>query len=175
MAGEREARRCLSQDTPRDHGYIVVADMVGQGLAAELVVLSACDTGTGTLTDGDEVVGLTRGLFAAGARQAVVSLWPVNDLTTCLLMRRFYQRLADLSVAGALGQARRELVALSLNQQVDELVALQEELAEQEASPAVLATIERAAAARRGRDAQDHAGDFRHPRFWAPFIHLGLP
>lgn len=152
-----------------------VADMVGQGLAAELVVLSACDTGTGTLTDGDEVVGLTRGLFAAGARQAVVSLWPVNDLTTCLLMRRFYQRLADMSVAGALGQARRELVALTLNQQVDELVALQEELADQEASPAVLATIERAAAARRGRDAQDHASDFRHPRFWAPFIHLGLP
>ena len=107
-----------------------VADMVGQGLAAELVVLSACDTGTGSLTDGDEVVGLTRGLFAAGARQAVVSLWPVNDLTTCLLMRRFYQRLADMSVAGALGQARRELVALTLNQQVDELVALQEELAE---------------------------------------------
>ena len=152
-----------------------VADMVGQGLAAELVVLSACDTGTGTLTDGDEVVGLTRGLFAAGARQAVVSLWPVNDLTTCLLMRRFYQRLTDMSAAGALGQARRELVALTLNQQVDELVALQEELAEQEASPAVLATIERAAAARRGHDAQDHASDFRHPRFWAPFIHLGLP
>lgn len=152
-----------------------VADMVGQGLAAELIVLSACDTGTGTLTDGDEVVGLTRGLFAAGARQAVVSLWPANDLTTCLLMRRFYQRLTDLSVAGALGQARSQLASLTLHQQAEELLVLQEELAEQDASPAVLKTIERAAAARRGRDAQDHARDFRHPRFWAPFIHLGLP
>ena len=152
-----------------------VADLMGTGLPADLVVLSACDTGTGTLTEGDEVVGLTRGLFAAGARQAVVSLWPANDLATCLLMRRFYAGLAEATAAESLRRACQELAALDLDQQVDELMALQAELADQETPEPVLEKIERAAAMRRGSDASEAASIFTHPRVWAPFVHLGLP
>jgi CHAT domain-containing protein len=154
-----------------------VADLVGTGLPADLAVLSACDTGTGLLTDGDEIVGLTRGLFAAGARQAVVSLWPANDLATCLLMRRFYAGLAGAGAAEALRRACRELATLDLGQQVDELMALRAELSSRETPQPVLETIERAAAMRRGRDRDrsEVADLFTHPRIWAPFVHLGLP
>lgn len=152
-----------------------VADLMGTGLPADLAVLSACDTGTGTLTDGDEVVGLTRGLFAAGARQAIVSLWPANDLATCLLMRRFYAALAGAGAAEALRRASRSLAAMDLDEQVDELMALQAELASQQAPAPVLEDIGRGAALRRGGDPGDAAAAFTHPRVWAPFVHLGLP
>src|ERR1700722_424018 len=72
------------------------------------------------------------GTVRRGHPQAVVSLWPTIDLTTCLLMRRFYQRLADTSVAGALGRARSQLASLTLYQQAEELVVLQGELVKQE-------------------------------------------
>ena len=158
-----------------DGQVLNVADMLGTGIAADLVVLSACDTGTGSLTDGDEVVGLTRGLFAAGAHQAVVSLWPVNDLSTCLLMRRFYQKLANVTVAEALRQTRGELARMDQDQQVDELLALQDELAGHEAPQPVLEAVGQAAATRRGDDPGAELVDFRHPHFWAPFIYLGIP
>ena len=158
-----------------DGQALSVADMLGTGIAADLVVLSACDTGTGSLTDGDEVVGLTRGLFAAGAHQAVVSLWPVNDLSTCLLMRRFYQKLADVTVAEALRHARGELARMDQSQQVDELLTLQDELARHKAPPPMLEAVGQAAATHRGDDPGGKLADFRHPHFWAPFIHLGIP
>jgi CHAT domain-containing protein len=158
-----------------DGQVLSVADMLGTGIAADLVVLSACDTGTGSLTDGDEVVGLTRGLFAAGAHQAVVSLWPVNDLSTCLLMRRLYRKLADVTVAEALRQARGELARMDQDQQVDELLALQDELAGREAPQPVLEAVGRAAATHRGDGPGAELADFRHPHFWAPFIHVGIP
>jgi CHAT domain-containing protein len=66
-----------------------VGDLVGIDLDADLVVLSACDTGRGAATLGGDVIGLVRALLAAGARYLVVSLWPVNDEAGCLVMARF--------------------------------------------------------------------------------------
>ncbi len=61
-------------------------------LKAELVVLSACDTGRGDIT-GDGVIGLSRSLMAAGAPTVVVSLWAVPDAPTSQLMTAFYRHL----------------------------------------------------------------------------------
>ena len=152
-----------------------VADMVGQGLGRGANRAQCMRHRQGHPHRRRRGRWPDPGTVRRGHPQAVVSLWPTIDLTTCLLMRRFYQRLADTSVAGALGRARSQLASLTLYQQAEELVVLQEELVKQDASPAVLETIERAATAHRGRGAQDHASDFWHPRFWAPFIHLGLP
>ena len=58
-----------------------------------MVTLAACETGVGAVSPGDEVLGLTRGLLAAGCTAAVASLWPVSDRTTALLMPRFYSAL----------------------------------------------------------------------------------
>jgi CHAT domain-containing protein len=62
-------------------------------LSADLVVLSACDTGGGHIT-GDGVVGLARSFLAAGAKGVVVSLWKVDDQATAFLMDTFYEHLA---------------------------------------------------------------------------------
>ena len=72
---------------------LTVADLIGLPLDADLAVLSACDTGRGDATLGGDVVGLVRGLLASGVRNAVVSLWPVDDVTTCVLMDRFAAEL----------------------------------------------------------------------------------
>ena len=61
-------------------------------LNAELVVLSACDTGRGIIT-GDGVIGLSRSLISAGVPSVVVSLWKVPDEPTAALMTEFYRQL----------------------------------------------------------------------------------
>jgi CHAT domain-containing protein len=73
---------------------LTLADLVGMRLSCELVVLSACNSGRGAMTGGDEVLSMTRGLLGAGAASAVVSLWPVRDLSTAVLMARFAEQLA---------------------------------------------------------------------------------
>jgi CHAT domain-containing protein/tetratricopeptide (TPR) repeat protein len=61
-------------------------------LNAELVVLSACDTGRGKIT-GDGIVGLSRSLISAGVKSVVVSLWSVPDAPTAFLMTEFYRQM----------------------------------------------------------------------------------
>ncbi|BDA71624.1 hypothetical protein CAL7716_057900 [Calothrix sp. PCC 7716] len=74
-------------------------------LNAELVVLSACDTGRGRIT-GDGVIGLSRALISAGVPSVLVSLWSVPDAPTSLLMTEFYKNLQkNLDKAQALRQA----------------------------------------------------------------------
>ena len=60
-------------------------------LPAELVVLSACETGLRREVKEEGLVGLTRGFMYAGARRVVVSLWNVSDKATAELMARFYR------------------------------------------------------------------------------------
>lgn len=80
------------QGRPRD-GFLRLAEIYRLDLPAELVVLSACRTALGQEIRGEGLVGLTRGFFSAGARQVLVSLWPVEDRATAELMRRFYREM----------------------------------------------------------------------------------
>ncbi|MBE9029930.1 CHAT domain-containing protein [filamentous cyanobacterium LEGE 11480] len=74
-------------------------------LPAELVVLSACNTGRGTIT-GDGVIGLSRAFLGAGVPSVVVSLWAVDDRSTSVLMTEFYRNLkTNPDRAAALRQA----------------------------------------------------------------------
>ncbi|NEP11680.1 MAG: CHAT domain-containing protein [Symploca sp. SIO2C1] len=75
-----------------DEGFLTAGEILDLKLKAELVVLSACDTGRGTIT-GDGVIGLSRSLIAAGVPSAIVSLWAVPDAPTALLMTEFYRNL----------------------------------------------------------------------------------
>ena len=59
-------------------------------LRAELVVLSACQTGLGDLKQAEGTVGLQRAFLGRGARSVLVSLWSVGDAATEALMKRFY-------------------------------------------------------------------------------------
>lgn len=68
-------------------------------LAAKLVVLSACESGAGSVRGGDEVVGLARGFLAAGASSLLVSLWNVQDAGAVTLMDDFYRNLTAPAAA----------------------------------------------------------------------------
>ncbi len=78
--------------SPNDNGFLTASEILNLQLKAELVVLSACDTGRGEIT-GDGVVGLSRSLIAAGVPSAIVSLWAVPDIPTAALMPEFYRHL----------------------------------------------------------------------------------
>ena len=69
--------------------------MVGGGLAAELVVLSACRSGEGELLRGEGLVSMARAFLYAGASSLVVSLWNVADYSTAEFMQMFYRELMD--------------------------------------------------------------------------------
>jgi CHAT domain-containing protein/Tfp pilus assembly protein PilF len=71
-------------------GFLPLHDIYNLELAADLVVLSACQTALGREIRGEGMIGLTRGFFHSGARRVVSSLWMVDDSTTCDLMTRFY-------------------------------------------------------------------------------------
>ena len=73
-----------------DNGLLTSGEILDLKLKAELVVLSACNTGRGQIT-GDGVIGLSRALIAAGVPSAIVSLWYVPDATTADLMTAFYR------------------------------------------------------------------------------------
>ncbi|MEM9016592.1 MAG: CHAT domain-containing protein [Verrucomicrobiota bacterium] len=78
--------------SPGEDGFLTVRETARLDLAAELAVLSACDTGRGAIT-GDGVVGLSRGYITAGVPTVVVSLWPVSDEATAKLMGFYYEAL----------------------------------------------------------------------------------
>ncbi|MCL1468301.1 CHAT domain-containing protein [Argonema galeatum A003/A1] len=76
----------------KDDGLLTSSEILKLKLNAELVVLSACDTGRGKIT-GDGVIGLSRALIAAGVPSVIVSLWSVPDAPTAELMTEFYRQL----------------------------------------------------------------------------------
>lgn len=93
---------------------LTVSDFIGLRIDAELAVLSACDSGRGAASLGGDVVGLARGLIAAGARRSVVSLWPVDDAPAAATMSLFHEHVAGgMSAAGALHAAQQAVRGMS--------------------------------------------------------------
>ncbi|WP_445246367.1 CHAT domain-containing protein [Microcoleus sp. OTE_8_concoct_300] len=93
------------------NGFLRITDIFNLKLAADLVVLSACQTGMGQNIQGEGLVGLTRGFMYAGAQRVVVSLWTVDDEGTATLMSSFYQGMLQkgLTPAAALRAAQLEM------------------------------------------------------------------
>ena len=135
---------------------LTVYELMLLRLQARLVVLSACSTGQGETTGGDDVLGLTRALLAAGAEAAVVSLWKVDDASTAIFMQAFYAEIVrGMPPRHALrtAQVRLRLIALRETE-----VQTREARRSQSAGATVI---------------PDDEGDYRHPYFWAPFILVG--
>ena len=86
------SRMLLAPDGGND-GNLTVPEIYGLRLNADLVTLSACETGLGDVAGGDDVIGLTRGFLYAGAASIVASLWQVPDQPTQQLMTAFYENL----------------------------------------------------------------------------------
>lgn len=92
-------------------GFLRTNDIYNLKLPAELVVLSACQTGLGKEMKGEGLVGLTRGFMYAGAARVIVSLWNVNDKATAELMTNFYEKMLKQGArpAAALRAAQVEM------------------------------------------------------------------
>jgi hypothetical protein len=136
-------------------------------LDAELVTLSACDSGLGRNLGGEGFLGFTQALLLAGARSLVLSLWKVDDTATALLMERFYQNLLGkrngltkpVPKAEALREAKawlRSLTSEDAEQQRERLAAFAGEGVELPPLP---------------------VGErpFAHPYYWSAFILIGDP
>jgi CHAT domain-containing protein/Tfp pilus assembly protein PilF len=136
-------------------------------LDAELVTLSACQTGLGQYQGGEGYLGFAQALFLAGGRSLVLSLWRVDDNATALLMIRFYQNLLGerpgldkpLPKAEALQEAKAWLRTLTVRDVEHQLAVLPRgEEREKPAAPVPAAVH-----------------PYGHPYYWAAFILIGDP
>jgi CHAT domain-containing protein len=135
-------------------------------LRAELVTLSACESGLGQQGGGEGLLGFSQAFLLAGARSVLLSLWPVDDTATALLMVRFYQNLLGkrdglmqpLSKAAALQEAKTWLRGLTVDQVTKEAARLPRG-SEVERQPAPLTAVH----------------PYAHPYYWSAFILIGDP
>ncbi len=152
---------------------LTLQEMMGMRLDADLIVLSACRTGLGKTTGGDDVLGLARGILSAGARAALVSLWPVDDDSTSLLMGAFYRRAqAGDDLATALAGAQNELRCLDpdlIRDRKAELRLKVGNLGPDGSSSGMVSTRDLIPVS-----LPEEAEGYRHPAYWAPFILIGF-
>lgn len=166
----------LSSVLLADGQALAVYELLTGHLAAELVVLSACHPPGGG--HGGEVLDLTRGLLGAGARGAVVSLWPAPARTTCVLMARFYRLLCGgVSGPEALRHAQAHVRRLEAGAEAREFAVLEAVAADPAAALDLLSPLPAD---------PDDAGDAPSPgarplnarvnawaNAWAAFIYIG--
>jgi CHAT domain-containing protein/tetratricopeptide (TPR) repeat protein len=137
-------------------------------LDAELVTLSACQSGLGKPGGGEGYLGFSQALFLAGSQSLVLSLWSVDDTATALLMRRFYENLLGkrpgldrpMPKAAALREAKQWLRRLTFEERdiEDQKLARGTELMPT-TTPSKMQT----------------AHPYDHPHYWAGFILIGDP
>jgi CHAT domain-containing protein/tetratricopeptide (TPR) repeat protein len=140
-------------------------------LDADLVTLSACETGVGKFSGGEGYVGFSQALFVAGAHSLVLSLWPVEDAATALLMTRFYENLLGtpegtvkpMPKAVALAEAKKWLRGLS----ADELNGLTRDLPKRGTRGRV--------EPRQGGEGVRALRAYDYPYYWSGFILVGDP
>jgi CHAT domain-containing protein len=100
-----------TSNPPKDDGILFSSELYDLSLNAGLVVLSACETGTGKLVRGEGLMSMTRSFLYAGIPNMVYSLWKVGDVSTHKLMVGFYKGILNgLSYSRALQQAKISLV-----------------------------------------------------------------
>lgn len=111
LAGANASLRGEPLAADAGDGVLTASEVLTLDLrGTELVVLSACDTGLGTIARSEGVMGLRRAFLLAGARSVLVSLWKVPDEPTCELMQLFYRKLLrGASRVNALRTAQAEL------------------------------------------------------------------
>jgi CHAT domain-containing protein/tetratricopeptide (TPR) repeat protein len=94
------SRIFLQTNTEAEDGNLFSGEIYNLQLNADLVTLSACQTGLGRISKGEGVIGLSRALVYAGAKNIIVSFWSVADESTAQLMTDFYRRLLEKPAIG---------------------------------------------------------------------------
>ena len=149
----------------------------GWRLDADLVTLSACETGLGKFSEGEGYLGFSQALFVAGARSLMLSLWQVDDASTALLMTRFYENL----LARRPGLKKPMTKAEALAEAKAWLRGLKAEEVQQVAGGLVRGLDTETARGKRVAQPANQLGPaarpypYAHPYYWAGFIMLGDP
>jgi CHAT domain-containing protein len=108
---DRAALVLGSSPTAGEDGLLQVREIRDLPLRADLVTLSACDTGSGKLLGEEGIASLERAFLLAGAKSVIASLWTADDTYTVALMKRLYQHLIDgFDEGAALQQAKLDLL-----------------------------------------------------------------
>ncbi|HOF58466.1 MAG TPA: CHAT domain-containing protein [Syntrophorhabdaceae bacterium] len=143
--------------TKDDSGRLEVHEIFNLNLEnSALVILSACETGLGKLTEGDEYVGLTRAFIYAGTPSVVASLWKVNDRSTAEFMKLFYRNLKIYPKSEALRKAQLEMINGKTGKGIVRGVGG--------------ITTDKTGA---GNKKAQKTVNGSHPYFWAPFVLFG--
>ena len=95
----------LTRDETAD-GNLEVNEVFSLDIKADLVTLSACQTGLGEITGGDELVGLNRAFIYAGTHAILSSLWRVSDISTAIMIKHFYRNYVRDNKAESLRKAQ---------------------------------------------------------------------
>jgi CHAT domain-containing protein/predicted nuclease with TOPRIM domain len=93
-----------------EDGRLETREILGLNLDAYLVTLSACNTAIGKLSEGDDVVGLTRAFIFAGTPSILGTIWSVNDESTSIFMNYFYKNLKEMDKLKSLQQAQIAMI-----------------------------------------------------------------
>ena len=162
---------------------LTVAELLALRMDANLVVLSACQTGSGRPVGGDELLGLGRALVAAGARAAIVTLWPVDDVDAAVFMAHFHAIRASGHSSGealyATQQWMRRLTRADLQAEFAALVAASDRPPGGPSEPSIggdagfpdTRTSRLVATTPPQAPRQMPTPD--HPAVWAPFVLIG--
>jgi CHAT domain-containing protein len=106
------SRIYLQDDSEKEDGNLFSGEIYNLKMDANLVTLSACQTGLGKISKGEGVIGLSRALVYAGARNLIVSFWSVADESTSQLMKIFYQQMLNNPSQGFSKDLREAKLAL---------------------------------------------------------------
>jgi CHAT domain-containing protein len=146
-------------------------------LDAELVTLSACESGLGRRGGGDGLLGFAQSFLMTGSRSVCLTLWQVDDTATVLLMDRFYRNLLGkgaggkaLGKAAALREAKQWLRNVTAGEALKRLGTLTKGIVRGE-RPA----REEMQAVPQPKNASTDYRPYAHPRYWAAFILIGDP
>jgi tetratricopeptide (TPR) repeat protein len=174
---KEQETRVLAGKRPLEGRLTVDAILRDWQLEAELVTLSACQTGLGADAKGEGMLGFAQALLQKGARSVLLSRWKVDDNATALLMVRFYENMlgkrdglkAPLSKAESLREAKHWLRTLSREQAEKRLTRLVDGVPRGErgsiGKPLPVGKLEA------GKDDRP----FAHPYYWAAFVLIGDP
>jgi CHAT domain-containing protein len=174
---DAEVDRALSGRAPLAGRLTVDTILKTWKLDADLVVLSACQTGLGAQAGMEGLLGFAQALLAKGARSVVLSRWKVDDAATTLFMVRFYENLLGkreglrkpLPRAEALSEAKRWLRTLPRKEA--------EKLAVRLTAGRLRGTIDAPLPEAKGKKGKLPPGGrpFAHPYYWAAFVLIGDP